>query len=86
MKRFLISLACWPSSPPGRGTSSISFTFLQDAIKMSRKDFELIASTIWHLELDLETKAKVAKAFANELRNTNANFKRDRFLERCGVT
>lgn len=56
---------------------------------MSRKDFELIAATIKRLQYtDLNEKARKAVAieFADALRGTNANFKRDRFLTACGVT
>lgn len=56
---------------------------------MTRKDFELIASVIRdaRLERPLFRPAwdYIAQDFARELRGTNSNFDRLRFLEACGV-
>lgn len=56
---------------------------------MTRKDFELIAAVIRdaRLERPLYRPAwdYIAKDFARELRGTNANFDRDRFLRAAGV-
>jgi hypothetical protein len=47
---------------------------------MSRKDFNLIAETIRFLPLDSDMRARVANAFADSLRGTNARFDRNRFI------
>jgi hypothetical protein len=51
---------------------------------MSRKDFELIAATIRSLRDDF-VRAYVARAFAGQLRTTNPDFDKARFLKACGV-
>ena len=48
---------------------------------MSRKDFELIATTI----KSLPNRDQNAVAFADALRSTNPLFDRDRFLRACGA-
>lgn len=52
---------------------------------MTRKDFQIIATIISHLGLDPEDSVYVANAFAIELKNVNPNFKKDVFMEACGV-
>jgi len=53
---------------------------------MTRKDFELIARTIRELPLSAVSRRKVAVAFADELRSTNSNFDRDRFIKATELT
>jgi hypothetical protein len=57
---------------------------------MSRKDFILIAETILHLNVDADTRAKVAEGFADSLRRTNGAFKRELFIQaatgKCPLT
>ena len=53
---------------------------------MSRKDFVLIAATIKALAISEGDRKRVAEEFADTLRSTNSNFKRERFLAACGVT
>jgi len=53
---------------------------------MSRKDFELIASTIRGLPSGMNgelSRGDVADAFAQALKSTNANFDKQRFLAAC---
>lgn len=50
---------------------------------MTRKDFELIASTI--RTLTPAAHAEAAQAFADKLAGTNAGFNRDRFLRACDI-
>lgn len=54
---------------------------------MTRKDFELIASTIAGLFPGQPGhRLTVADRFADQLATTNARFDRERFLRACGVT
>jgi hypothetical protein len=57
----------------------------QEKKRMTRKDFVLIAATIKALAISPEDRVQVADDFASALRNTNPNFKRERFLTACGV-
>lgn len=50
---------------------------------MSRKDFNLIASTIAECELTYEQRDSLAREFANKLASTNPNFNRSRFIAAC---
>ena len=56
-------------------------------IEFQRRHFcfiaEVIAKELW--KLDSEARQEVAKAFADNLRSTNSQFKRDRFLTACKV-
>jgi hypothetical protein len=56
---------------------------------MTKKDFELIAAVLRDARLELSNYPHVidwiAKDFARELRGTNANFNKERFLRACGV-
>lgn len=61
---------------------------------MTRKDFELIAETLfeiselggkkWHPEAE-RLRCNLALDFASKLAHTNPNFNRSRFLRACGV-
>lgn len=51
---------------------------------MSRKDFELIASVVSRVT-NVTNRRFLAEEFANELQHTNPQFKRQRFIEACGV-
>lgn len=54
---------------------------------MTRKDYVMIAEVIatnWHYSAD--TKADLARSFADALETDNPRFDRDRFLKACGVT
>jgi len=53
---------------------------------MQRRHFELIAATIDGLDIEQAEKQKVAKAFADRLGDTNANFQADRFYLACGAS
>ena len=54
--------------------------------EMTRKDYELIADTIGGMTYLSETdRATIAHDFADQLKNTNPLFNRDRFLTACGV-
>lgn len=50
---------------------------------MSRKDFELIARVIREARIAPDAREEVAIKFADELRATNINFQRGRFLDAC---
>lgn len=54
---------------------------------MSRKHFELIARVLRNLDgtVPHADRKATAEAFADELRATNPNFDRARFLTACGV-
>lgn len=57
---------------------------------MTRKDFELIARVVLaqrrdNLFLTPDDADAMARAFADELRATNKQFNRDKFLRACGV-
>jgi hypothetical protein len=45
---------------------------------------EFIAKELW--KLDGDTREQVALVFADCLRSTNGQFKRERFLRACGVS
>ena len=55
---------------------------------MTRKDFELIATTLQHFKATVRVNAHafdaLALEFADRLKNTNAQFNRDKFLRACG--
>jgi hypothetical protein len=57
---------------------------MRNGVHLQRRHFELIAEIIAK-ELEGEAKEQVAKAFANQLKRTNAQFKRDRFIAACHV-
>ena len=48
---------------------------------MSRKDFIAIAEIILYMDVDASTKQKVAETFADGLRATNGQFKRNLFIQ-----
>jgi hypothetical protein len=50
---------------------------------VTRKDYELVASTIQMLPADVRN--PVALVFAQRLGDANANFDREKFLAACGV-
>lgn len=50
---------------------------------LSRQHFNFIAETLKNLDIPKEIKVKVSKEFADELRFTNPNFDKTRFLEAC---
>lgn len=51
---------------------------------MSRKDFELIASTIHDMDDINETiRQHIAETFAHRLASTNPNFNASRFIDAC---
>jgi hypothetical protein len=52
---------------------------------MSRRHFELIASTIRALDMPANRREHVARDFADALAATNDRFDRDRFIKACGV-
>lgn len=52
---------------------------------MSRKDFELIASTIKSASIPEDSRASIARDFAYKLTETNPRFNVSRFLQACGV-
>jgi hypothetical protein len=58
-----------------------------NGVHLQRRHFcfiaEVIAKELW--KLDSEARQEVAKAFADCLRSTNGQFKRDRFLAACKV-
>ena len=54
-----------------------------NGVHLQRRHFCFIAEVI--AKLDGETRQEVAKAFADNLRSTNSQFKRDRFLAACKV-
>ena len=49
---------------------------------MTRKDFELIATTIKNLDLSPREREMVAEKFATALAGTNAGFKPELFIAR----
>jgi hypothetical protein len=51
--------------------------------QMTKKDFELIASTVQELALKPNDKAYVAERFAHRLATENARFDRAKFLRAC---
>ncbi len=53
---------------------------------MQRRHFELIADTIDGLDLPQADKQKVAKAFADRLQDTNAQFRAVQFYLACGAS
>jgi hypothetical protein len=54
---------------------------------MTRKDFELIASTLkGYGDADKGLIDALARSFADALRTTNKQFNRDKFIRACGVT
>jgi hypothetical protein len=57
----------------------------RNGVHMQRRHFELIADIIAK-ELDGEVRRQAAKAFADCLRSTNSQFKRERFLHACSVS
>lgn len=56
----------------------------RNGVRMQRRHFELIAEVIAK-ELDGEVHRLCAQAFAQDLKATNAQFNRERFLRACGV-
>lgn len=48
---------------------------------MTRKHFTAIAETIRSLDVDTETRQKVAEGFASTCAEFNGNFDRGRFIE-----
>jgi len=58
-----------------------------NGIAMQRRHFcfiaEVISKELW--KLDSEARRQVAEVFADNLRSTNGQFKRQRFLEACSV-
>ena len=54
---------------------------------MTRKDFELIAAIIRHMDVtptfSASAKIKVAETFSRDLRFTNPRFDSERFLRAC---
>lgn len=57
------------------------FTLTKE-LKLSRKDFILIASVI----ASLNDRQAVAEAFAKALAATNSGFDKSRFMKACGVS
>jgi hypothetical protein len=55
-----------------------------NGIHLQRRHFCFIAEVIAK-ELDDEVRKRNAEAFADCLRSTNGQFKRERFLRACGV-
>lgn len=51
--------------------------------QMSKKDYEFIASVIRDLDVTGGMKARIARAFASELLNTNPRFKLQQFIDAC---
>jgi hypothetical protein len=56
-------------------------------VHLQRRHFcfiaEVIAKELW--KLDSDTRRQVAEVFADNLRSTNGQFKRSRFIEACKV-
>lgn len=52
---------------------------------MTRKDFVLIANVLRDHVLEKGSAEDVTRALANELRVTNPNFDKQRFLAACGL-
>jgi hypothetical protein len=52
---------------------------------MQRRHFEAIAATIAALDMDLNTRCKVANAFAAMAATQNAKFNWRRFMTACGA-
>lgn len=50
---------------------------------MTRKDFELIATTIKALKVSKKARASIAQEFAQALATTNPRFDLDRFVKAC---
>jgi hypothetical protein len=56
-----------------------------EGIKMSKKDYKLIAQAIADTWCDAEAQKLIAESLAESLASDNPNFDKSKFLTACGV-